>query len=436
MENFNHRKTPLGEKFGNTDFPLEPHAWDDMEKLLAAQDSKPPLSIWNNKTLFLLILMGFSFFAFYVSLNRKIALKSSEITEVAPPSTIKRLLYIPPQDMNTPSVFFQKNALYEHIYVEKVGNNSGKIKNSEALLTDRKVKNPALFETPNTLKSTSDNAHSFLKVLDNQNSTQLPPQYKSQFEALSVPFKNNNSDLKRGSADKINEASKSETFENEAENGMAISKENKEGVTRDVIQSIDNQGNMIQEASENALLPLDLLALNPVFSSKLVDYNTFNSFAKNIIPLSKLLNGPRYQLDIGFGRATYNAPKNINHFRLGFQYRLTPLFGLGVSTNYSLKVNSRGEKGYLFTSDIEGLLYFVNKKKMDFIISAGYGYRQLQLPNDILQSKEGKGKGFTLGLVTQYRFNKKWVAGLRIDVREIARLVQDPAFVLTLGKRF
>ena len=52
MENFNHRKTPLGEKFGNTDFPLEPHAWDDMEKLLAAQDSKPPLSIWNNKTLF------------------------------------------------------------------------------------------------------------------------------------------------------------------------------------------------------------------------------------------------------------------------------------------------------------------------------------------------------------------------------------------------
>ncbi len=44
MQQKKNRKTPLGDKFDDVDFPIEPQAWSEMETLLATQTPKGPLS--------------------------------------------------------------------------------------------------------------------------------------------------------------------------------------------------------------------------------------------------------------------------------------------------------------------------------------------------------------------------------------------------------
>jgi hypothetical protein len=448
MEELNHHNTPLGEKFNSTDFPLEPHAWGDMEKLLAAQKPKATPFNWHNKTLFLMALIGLGFLFLYISQSPKNLEKSAVITNVSVGNQIKTPTNLPLQD---PTIFSQKNTTHSDIYNESLGDKAG-------ILTQ--AISPSYAPTP--------------------------PQYKADFDRFLTKNQSKiaveNNEKKGEKKGEKNETYKGEILEKQGKNNKALFYEDKEIEKRHTVQNVENQQytnlnlnetlketrdfviptkeesgykysqvpvlhsdssfvgmtkfNAEKTDVENAFSPFDLLELNTVYSMTSDVYNPQNLLAKNVIPLSKLVKGPRYQLDIGFGSATYLAPKNINHFRLAFQYRLTPLFGLGVSSNYSMKLNEKGEKGTFFTSDLEGLLYFINKRKVDFVVSAGYGYRQWQIPSYVTELKKGKGKGFTLGLVTQYRFNERWVAGFRVDIKEISNTLQDPAYVLTFGKRF
>jgi hypothetical protein len=458
MDDFNHNKTLLGEKFNSTDFPLEPQAWGEMEKLLADQKPKPPLSIWANKTLFLMVLVLIGFMFLYVSQSPKNPLNSRKAANFSVENKVTIGTILPPKASNTPSVntplswaFPLKNTTHSDIYNESLGDKAG-------ILTQ--AISPSYAPTP--------------------------PQYKADFDRFLTKNQSKiaveNNEKKGEKKGEKNETYKGEILEKQGENNKALFYEDKEIEKRHTVQNVENQQytnlnlnetlkvtrdfviptkeesgykysqvpvlhsdssfvgmikfNAEKTDVENAFSPFDLLELNTVYSMTSDVYNPQNLLAKNVIPLSKLVKGPRYQLDIGFGSATYLAPKNINHFRLAFQYRLTPLFGLGVSSNYSMKLNEKGEKGTFFTSDLEGLLYFINKRKVDFVVSAGYGYRQWQIPSYVTELKKGKGKGFTLGLVTQYRFNERWVAGFRVDIKEISNTLQDPAYVLTFGKRF
>jgi hypothetical protein len=441
MEELNHHKTPLGEKFDSTDFPLEPQAWGNLEKLLAAQKPKATPFIWHNKTLFLMALIGLGFLFLYISQSRKNLEKSAEITDISVGNQINTLTNLPSQESNTPTIFSLKNTTHSDIYNESLGDKAGIVTRTSSPLYENSVTRTISPLYENSVTRTSSPLYENSVTRTNSPSyVAIPPQYKTDFGGFSTSFYKENASKKSDNSSEIMEAKKERMLENKSEDKREsttlVFNENKVIENDKSTQDVENQVDINRSIIENAILPLDLSELNTVYSITSDVNNPQNLWAKNVIPVNELVKGPRFQLDIGIGSATYFAPRNINHFRMAFQYRLTPLFGLGVSSNYSMKLNDQSEKGSFFASDLEGLLYFINKRKVDFVVSAGYGFRQWQIPSYITELKNGKGKGFTLGLVTQYRFNEKWVVGLRLDIKEISKTVQDPAFVLTLGKRF
>jgi hypothetical protein len=459
MEQFNHRKTSLGEKFDNADFPIEPHAWDDMEGLLAAEKATqlPPLSIWGNKMLLVVALAGIGLVLWYKNQQSTAKMDLTQASTSAPIKTLS-----PTSDgINTHSVIVQNqeftisslvnkadiSAVSPMILAQKAGEFSKSYKllenytqreiksianavvlkeNSSVFSNDKKTDKPYSKETktdnlekinaPNSVSSMPKNASN--DMFSSGKSMSAPPQYFEQ----NLAFKN---EERRKNVE--------ETDKNSIENtGLS-----KGTPSFDKIQKMDNPANTLGNDLQNTLFfPLELLTPDYVYSTTNYNsshYETLKKFSENtLIPISQLVKGARHQLDIGFGTATYNAPKSINHFRVGYQYRLTPLFGVGTSVNYSVKKDEHDIRGAAFTGELEGLLYFVNKRKTDFIVSAGYGYRQWNK----LDNKDGKAKGFTLGLVFQYRPNNQWVTGLRLDIKEFGKNYQDPSLVLTLGKKF
>jgi hypothetical protein len=442
MEELNHRKTPLGDTFNDTDFPLEAHAWHDMEKLLAAQKPKPhPLSIGGKNTLFLAGLLVVGLFCFIV-LRKDKTPETAQKTDISLKNKGQTLDLRTDMKNNTPSVFTIKNILQSDIYNQSIGDNAPikqtlspifEIKNEDNidLLQNKNGVNTDLVTPLNITEKTST-----IKASNTEKESQLPPQYQSIGEKVLPILDANISDKNLVKNNDLVVVQLTENDKNGDKNIPSAFYVEKAIGNVNISKNIDNQYIINQNTYANAVEPLDFSALENVYSTAMAaerDAQVLqNLSSKSLIPLRKLLTKPRHQLEVGAGTATYNAPKTINHFRLGYQYRLTPLFGMGLSGNYSVKVNSNDDPGFTLTTNIEGLLYFVNKRKFDFIVSAGYGYRRTNFDDGFKE----KGKGFALGLVGQYRPSEHWVIGLRTEFREIAQGYNDATFLVSFGRRF
>jgi hypothetical protein len=457
MEELNHRKTPLGDKFEKTDFPIEAHAWDDMEKLLAAQKPKAqPLSIGGNRTLFLIGLVGLGIIWYTVS-RKNATLETVQQTDLSLQYQTQMLDYQSNVKKNTPlkptassskgmTVFSVKNTSNSDIYNQSIGDNAPVIQSALSSFEPKNESNIGVSDKKNSVNNgliiptNISQKSSFIKVSDLKNENQLPPQYQGNLAAilpiLDTPLSDKNLEKKGENLDvKI-----VDMYKTDDNTKVPVLNENKKLSDINIGQNTDNQQIISQNTYVNAVLPLDMIALDFINSTAMTaerDAQVLQNVSNNsLIPLRKLMKGYRHQLDIGFGSATFSAPKYVNHFRLGYQYRLTPLFGLGLSGNYSIKVDDNGRRGFFFKSDLEGLLYFVNKRKFDFMVSAGYGVRYAKFDRGVIDLQNVKGKGFTLGLVGQYRPTEHWVFGLRADFREIIQNYDDQAFVLSFGRRF
>jgi hypothetical protein len=461
MEQFNHRKTPLGEKFDNADFPIEPHAWDDMEGVLAAEKvtQLPPLSIWGSKMLLVVALAGMGLVLWYKKQQINAKMDLTQASTSAPIKTLSstsdginaRSLIVQNQEFTTsalvnkadvsavsPMTLAQQAGESSKTYkllesytqreINSIANsvvskeNGGVFSNGEK--TDKpysketKTDNLEKINAPNSVSTMPKNASNDMFL--SEKSASAPPQYFEQNLALK-------------------EEERTKNMEETDKNGVENTQLSKNVSSLDTVQKMDNPANTLGNDLQNTLFfPLELLTPDYVYST--TDYNSShyqtlkNLSETTLIPISKLVKGARHQLDFGLGTATFNAPKYLNHFRVGYQYRLTPLFGVGASANYAVKKEGNDINGFTFTGELEGLLYFVNRRKIDFIVSAGYGYRQWKNLGSGVE--DSKGKGFTLGLVLQYRPNNQWVTGLRFDTKELKQFYQDPAIVLTLGRRF
>ncbi len=205
-------------------------------------------------------------------------------------------------------------------------------------------------------------------------------------------------------------------------------------------ESIDNQliKTTKNKVETSELTFLELRELSAIYSEKPQQVNNLeqlNAFVPtSLIPISQLWRGKHHQFAIGLGHASLSFNNNeraaINRFRLAYNYRVTPLLGLGLSTNYVLiKPN-----GYFSNTELELNMFFVSNKRFDMFLSAGYGYRRWDFKNNASETAQGQGKGFTLGLNAQYALNPHYSVGLRLDLKQVAE--PDFGLLLVFSKSF
>jgi hypothetical protein len=128
-----------------------------------------------------------------------------------------------------------------------------------------------------------------------------------------------------------------------------------------------------------------------------------------------------------------NPAPPLSRFRVAYAYRLTPLLSIGASTNYSV---SNPTSGYVWANELELNFYFINRKKFDLALVAGYGFRKWSYQNFRTEIERGQGFGSIIGLNSTFYIRNNFSMGLRLDAREVGQNDPDFGALLTFSKSF
>lgn len=503
-----NRKTPLGDKFDEIDFPIEPSAWSEMATLLPPPPPQGPLSIFKKFGFFIasipLFLMAFwqlssafsrdknaQLTAAETSFSRdKNAEKSSanltelykinsietaltsslmgnkttlELSLVDNKTALKRIdltlnsiniksdlidnqnvltnAQLSVSDPKTALEFDKKALKTKGFLLKSINKKTDLIDNKNALMDaqlstnsidDKRflAANKAVLMRENLIKNAlinKDAQTSNQPVLSVNNQSINAFNAEKKGELMGDLSTKNNSDF----AIKNTLDSTYALLNKDPLNGLiAVNSENLK-TSLNNSELVDNQLVTLSE-NKKIIAELGLRELSNVYSDSFQNINNLAEIGAllptSLMPISQLWRGNHHQISVGFGHASLefnnHARPAINRFRLAYNYRITPLLGIGTSTNYVL-INP---KGYYSTTEAELNLYFINRQRFDAFLSAGYGYRQWDFQNNASETLTGRGRGFTLGLNAQYAINHKYTMGFRVDLKQVA----EPDFGLLL----
>jgi hypothetical protein len=433
MEENKRKKSLLGDKFDEADFPFEPSAWTEMATLLADEKEKPPLSkFWKWGWFLAFLFVGLGLWAVSAtSSGGEAAHKKEKNTDV---------LYNEKMGKSNPKTskagnqgdFYSKNIEKDSFGNKTVFRNTIKEvpKEDTHSLVQAQIKSGTAAQISNNT-SIEKTEKTSIKTQQNRGSDL---QFKS--EPQSVTQSNNSI----------------ETTENKTTNTQAgvnnpseITDEGRVVGNESATQNIDNQ----QFAKSDILKRIEDLGfleqrdLNEVHSMIFKNFDEITHLSetldRGLIPLSKLWSGRHHQLNLGFGVVlnplNNNPPPTLDRFSLTYTYRLTPLLGLNATTNYSIN----NPNGYMWAMEGGLNLYFIHRKKFDFSVMAGYGYRKWDFETGYYGAKEraiGQGRGISLGMNAQYHISPKYAVGLCFDLKSVTHGGSDYGLMLTLGRRF
>ena len=499
-----NRKTPLGDKFDEIDFPIEPSAWSEMATLLPPPSPQGPLSIFKKFGFFIasipLILIAFWQLSSAFSRDKNAQLTAAEtsfsrdknaekssanLTELYKTNSIETALTsslmgnktaleldktalktntstlnsrgnktvlqfnkaiskssdLSGSIANKTSLELNKTALKSKgLALNAIANKTGLINNKNALidaqLKTNAVGNRAVLTNENVMKNELINSNAQMlnqSVLSLNNSTINPFIFgKRGVLKTDSALKNNSGFLIKNALD-----SSYANFNKNSLNALGVSNAGNIKTSLNRSEIIDNQLIRNKE-TVSELAFIELRELNSIYSDSFQNINSLEQInallPTSLIPISQLWRGNHHQISVGFGHASLEFNNHdrpaINRFRVAYNYRVTPLLGIGTSTNYVL-INP---KGYYSTTEIELNLYFVNRQRFDAFLSAGYGYRQWDFQNDASETVIGRGRGFTLGLNAQYAINRKYTIGFRIDLKQV--VAPDFGLLLVFSRCF
>jgi hypothetical protein len=401
----NSQRTPLGEKFDNTDFSFEPVAWSQMESLLADSNTKPKGGFGSTKRIISLLILGMLF-----SFGSAVVLKKDKasLVNLSPFSTNKDKELSPTlmfESTVTPSVFSSKN-----------------MKNEEH---NRAI---SFFEDKDKkrVNATSKSWHYDYKTLNyNPNLRRLNTQFTLLNNDAKTTFKNTNTYYNN-------------LFSLEKNKDFDVKNDNNEGSKIEKLITstwlIDSTTKVlppqyfeekIAQKSTNPALGLDeiYIPINRTIVSEtelLPIYETTeevtSEFGLDFAPYGwamddmKTINQPLWRglkHQISFGIGLVGGVEGLN---LRYTRRITPLLGLGVAYNIYKEFDGIG-----FTNlELEGQFYVVHKKRFELALTIGYGFQWIN--RSLISSHELKdGANFSAGIEPRFLFSDRWSAGLRFD---------------------
>jgi hypothetical protein len=416
-----NKKTPLGEKFDNTNFPFEPAAWSQMETLLADSHTKPKGGFSFTKKIISLLILGV-----LISLGSAVALRKDNKSLVNESlSNGKKEALVGATFMSehgaTPSVFTTKNTI----------NN-----------TPNEAKNILETKDEKRVNATSKSFNNTYKTLNyNPNLRRLDAQFALLNDNEKSAFKNTNTYNKRlltleknldfGVKNKENDHAKSEKI---TTNSLLIDTTTKmlppQYFEDKTIQKNTTETLVLEETyipvnrviiTETELLPI-YETIEEVTSEMGIDFAPYGWAMDDMKAIKQpLWQGLKNNLYIGIGLVGGVSAYNFKYSR-----RITPLLGLGL--NY-YKVDAYYlDKQYI---ELEGQFFLVHRKYFELALAIGYGFDS---GYSFLTASHPDSKSlltFGAGLEARYLFTEKINLGLRFDARKDMGNI-----LLQLGIRF
>jgi opacity protein-like surface antigen len=446
MDKQQRRKTPLGERFDQADFPFDPAAWSEMEQLLANQPpqmpTNAPLSIVQNLGwLCIAALLGIGF---WWANSVAQPSKAVEITSVSPPTSANNAAFLPkisqletPQTAeNTP---LSKTPDFLNLKTPQITDN-------QQIKTLNKTDfQPTIFvKTSAQANQNNFNTEGGKNTLSKQTLSTTTPQIPTQntdFAPVQTVFSDvlNTQILSKPIANDLTQAT--ETANLDAPPSVLKTDNSAASSLPQQAEQIDNQPitteSAHRQASESPFL--SLLLANAIASNGNQKYEDIGRVQAEMRSKTLLKpntwRGKHHQITAAFGRGlsvNYETPPLLSRFRLGYAYRFSNWMSVGASTSYSTIALG----GKVFSTDAEANFHFLNRRRLDFYLSAGFGYRYWDFTARTNENFVGEGRSVMVGLNIQYRFRYHYVLGMRGDVKDVAAGRREGGVMLFLGKQF
>jgi uncharacterized protein YcfL len=416
-----NKKTLLEEKFDNTNFPFEPAAWSQMERLLADSNTKPKGGFSSTKRIISLLILGV-----LISLGSAVMLKKDKANLVnqSPFSNNREKVLSPTLMLEpkvNPSVFSSKNIKNEdHNEVRYfLENKNEKWVNatSKSWYYDYKTLkyNPNLrrLNTQFTLLKNDD------KTIFKNTNTYYNNLFNLEKEKENFEKNSKNEELK-------NEKLSTSTWLIDSTAKVLPPQYFEENTTQKNI----NQALVLDEIyipinrtiiTETELLPV-YETTEEVTSEMGIDFAPYGWAMDDMKTINQpLWRGLKHQISFGYGLIG-----RVDGLNLRYTRRITPLLGLGIAYNIYKEFDGVG-----FTNlELEGQFYLVHKKRFELALTIGYGFQWINLAP--ISSHELKdGANFSVGIEPRFLFTDRWSAGLRFDAHA------NGANILgTIGYRF
>jgi hypothetical protein len=401
-------KTPLGEKFDNTNFPFEPAAWSQMETLLADQNVKPKGGLSFTKKIISLLILGV-----FISLGSAVVLKkdSKNFVNQSPPEEKEGKLTgatVLVKSTAIPSVFRSNNTVidtYNGIKnaLETTGEKRVKVTSKSFKQTYKTLNyNPNLRRLDTQFALLNYNEKSTFKSTNNYNKSLLTREKYLDF------------DLKN----KVNDSSKNEKL---ATNTLMIDSTTTmlppQYFGAKTIENNTNQALVSEEIyvpmnrtlfSETELLPI-YETTEEVTSEMGIDFAPYGWAMDDMSAIKQpLWQGLKNNLYIGIGLLG-----GVRAYNFKYSRRITPLLGLGL--NYYKADGYYLDKQYI---ELEGQFFLVHRKHFELALAIGYG---IDSGYSFLSSSHPESASFLTfgaGLEARYLFTEKINLGLRFDARK------------------
>jgi uncharacterized protein YcfL len=423
-----NKKTPLEEKFDNTNFPFEPAAWSQMERLLADSNTKPKGGFSSTKRIISLLILGV-----FISLGSAVVLKKDKASLVnqspfsnsrekvlSPTFIIESTATSQPKELPT-SVFSIKNKINEE--------------HNEAIsFLENKDKKQ--------VNATSKSWHYDYKTLNyNPNLRRLNTQFTLLNNDDKTTFKNTNTyynnlfNLKK-EKDNFEKNSKNGDLKNEKLLVNALLNDSTTKVLppqyfeEKTNQKNSNQDIVLDEiyiplnrkiVSETELLPV-YETTEEVTSEYGLDFAPYGWAMDDMKTIKQpLWRGLKNNLYLGIGLVGGVRAYNFKYLR-----RFTPLLGLGL--NYYKADGFYLDKEYI---ELEGQFFLVHRKSFEFALTIGYGHESGYNFFSSIHPESNSLFTFGAGLEARYLFTEKINLGIRFDGRK-----EMGNILLQLGIRF
>jgi hypothetical protein len=403
-----NKKTPLEEKFDNTNFPFEPAAWSQMETLLADQNVKPKGGFSLTKKIVSLLILGV-----FISLGSAVVLKKDSKNFVNQSPTEEK------EGKLTGATVLVKSTAIPSVFTS----------NNTVIDTHNGIKNILETTSEKRVNVTSKSFNQTYKTINyNPNLRRLDAQFALLNDNEKSTFKNTNNytkslltkekyldfDLKN----KVNDSSKNEKL---ATNTLIIDSTTRtlppQYFEEKTIQNNTNQALVSDEIyvpmnrtiiPETELLPI-YETTEDVASEMGIDFAPYGWAMDDMKAIKQpLWKGLKNNLYIGIGLVG-----GVRAYNFKYSRRITPLLGLGL--NYYKADDYYLDKQYI---ELEGQFFLVHRKYFELALAIGYGFDS---GYSFLTSSHPDSKSllsFGAGLEARYLFTEKINLGLRFDARK------------------
>jgi hypothetical protein len=414
----NRPPTPLGELFDKADFPFEPAAWSQMEKLLSEVPAHKKAGINGTKRIIGLFILGIMFIGgsvFVLKSNKSMVINQSPFN--AENEKIVQTNFTE-NTKGGPSVFEAKKGFFE----TKKDNNH----------TLNPIVNSTYKSLSYTPKSSYANASFTGKKIDYST-------FKNTM--LSKQNKQNNDDTaqeerllleKQGNDKPIGATINSKSFSEKTIIDSVLRLEAPQYFGQ-ILALNTHAGLTIEDIyvpeKRNYYATIDPLAITEttteINSEYSFDFAPYGWAMDKMRAIQRpLWQGKKHQLYFGVG-----VISNISSFHLKYARRITPLLGLGV---YYYQAKD-GFTSYINFSDLglETQFYIVNRRHFECVLSVSYAYTSGSVTYQPVHPELKSDFTFGAGLELRYCLNQSWNLGFRADMKK-----ETANLLLQLGYRF